>query len=77
MHTHPYDTTLASFLHRFKSLLAQNGSDGSQSKDVEISDVKYNIFQVGRPGVVPVLFLCKPTLTTPSGDSSSALLLKG
>ncbi|XP_031421039.1 ankyrin repeat and BTB/POZ domain-containing protein 2 [Clupea harengus] len=31
---------------RFKSLLAQNGSDGSQSKDVEINDVKYNIFQM-------------------------------
>ncbi|XP_063052676.1 ankyrin repeat and BTB/POZ domain-containing protein 2 isoform X2 [Engraulis encrasicolus] len=31
---------------RFKSLLAQSGSDGSQSKDIEISDVKYNTFQV-------------------------------
>ncbi|XP_048113700.1 ankyrin repeat and BTB/POZ domain-containing protein 2 [Alosa alosa] len=31
---------------RFKSLLGQNGSDGSQSKDIEISDVKYNIFQM-------------------------------
>uniref|UniRef100_A0A669DIW6 Ankyrin repeat and BTB domain containing 2 n=1 Tax=Oreochromis niloticus TaxID=8128 RepID=A0A669DIW6_ORENI len=31
---------------RFKSLLASSGSDGSSNKEIEISDVKYNIFQV-------------------------------
>ncbi|KAM7396479.1 hypothetical protein PAMP_019515 [Pampus punctatissimus] len=31
---------------RFKSLLASFGSDGSPNKEIEISDVKYNIFQM-------------------------------
>lgn len=31
---------------RFKSLLASHGPDGSPNKQIEISDVKYNIFQV-------------------------------
>uniref|UniRef100_A0A3B3YZR9 BTB domain-containing protein n=1 Tax=Poecilia mexicana TaxID=48701 RepID=A0A3B3YZR9_9TELE len=31
---------------KFKSLLASSGSDGSPSKEIEISDVKYHIFQV-------------------------------
>ncbi|XP_035763061.1 ankyrin repeat and BTB/POZ domain-containing protein 2 [Neolamprologus brichardi] len=31
---------------RFKSLLASCGSDGSSDKEIEISDVKYNIFQM-------------------------------
>uniref|UniRef100_A0A665TRP8 Ankyrin repeat and BTB/POZ domain-containing protein 2 n=1 Tax=Echeneis naucrates TaxID=173247 RepID=A0A665TRP8_ECHNA len=31
---------------RFKSLLASSGPDGSPNKEVEISDVKYNIFQM-------------------------------
>lgn len=31
---------------RFKSLLASSGPDGSPNKEIEISDVKYNIFQV-------------------------------
>uniref|UniRef100_A0A3B4GBC8 Ankyrin repeat and BTB/POZ domain-containing protein 2 n=1 Tax=Pundamilia nyererei TaxID=303518 RepID=A0A3B4GBC8_9CICH len=30
----------------FKSLLASYGSDGSSDKEIEISDVKYNIFQM-------------------------------
>lgn len=31
---------------RFKSLLASSGPDGSPNKEIEISDVKYNIFQM-------------------------------
>lgn len=31
---------------RFKSLLASFGPDGNPKKEIEISDVKYNIFQV-------------------------------
>uniref|UniRef100_A0AAQ5WYV0 BTB domain-containing protein n=1 Tax=Amphiprion ocellaris TaxID=80972 RepID=A0AAQ5WYV0_AMPOC len=31
---------------RFKSLLASSGTDGSPNKEIEISDVKYNIFQL-------------------------------
>lgn len=31
---------------RFKSLLAPFGPDGNPKKEIEISDVKYNIFQV-------------------------------
>uniref|UniRef100_A0A8C9WX43 Ankyrin repeat and BTB domain containing 2 n=1 Tax=Sander lucioperca TaxID=283035 RepID=A0A8C9WX43_SANLU len=31
---------------RFKSLLACSGPDGSPNKDIEISDIKYNIFQM-------------------------------
>lgn len=31
---------------KFRTLLAQKPSDGSQNKEVEISDVKYNIFQM-------------------------------
>ncbi|KAM4734069.1 LOW QUALITY PROTEIN: ankyrin repeat and BTB/POZ domain-containing protein 2 [Anableps anableps] len=31
---------------KFKSLLASSGSDGSPSKEIEISDVKYHIFQM-------------------------------
>ncbi|XP_028263475.1 ankyrin repeat and BTB/POZ domain-containing protein 2 [Parambassis ranga] len=31
---------------RFKSLLASSGSDASPSKEIEIKDIKYNIFQM-------------------------------
>lgn len=31
---------------RFKSLLASSGPDGSQNKEVEITDVKYSVFQM-------------------------------
>ncbi|XP_035013048.1 ankyrin repeat and BTB/POZ domain-containing protein 2 isoform X2 [Hippoglossus stenolepis] len=31
---------------RFRSLLASSGSDGSPNKEVEIGDIKYNIFQM-------------------------------
>lgn len=34
------------FFLRFKSLLACCGPDGSPNKKIEISDIKYNIFQV-------------------------------
>lgn len=38
------NTTMGYF--RFKSLLASFGPDGNPKKEIEISDVKYNIFQV-------------------------------
>uniref|UniRef100_A0A3Q3E9Q3 Ankyrin repeat and BTB/POZ domain-containing protein 2 n=1 Tax=Labrus bergylta TaxID=56723 RepID=A0A3Q3E9Q3_9LABR len=31
---------------RFKSLLASSGTDGSPNKEIEISDIKYSIFQI-------------------------------
>lgn len=38
--------TLIFVFTRFKSLLASSGPDGTCNKQVEIFDVKYNIFQV-------------------------------
>lgn len=37
-------TILHSF--RFKSLLTSSGLDGSPNKEIEICDIKYNIFKV-------------------------------
>lgn len=46
---------------RFKSLLGSSSSDGSQHcKEIEISDVKYNIFQVSAADSLIFLFCVRP-----------------
>uniref|UniRef100_A0A4W6EGZ6 Ankyrin repeat and BTB (POZ) domain containing 2b n=1 Tax=Lates calcarifer TaxID=8187 RepID=A0A4W6EGZ6_LATCA len=45
---------------KFKSLLASFGPDGSPSKDVEICDIKYNIFQVTDMVYTDILFTPPP-----------------
>lgn len=49
---------------RFKTLLASSSSDGSQHcKEIEISDVKYNIFQVSA-SKSPTFLFCVTALSS-------------
>lgn len=42
----PSDANTRGCVFRFKALLAPFGPDGTPRKKIEISDVKYNVFQV-------------------------------